>query len=324
MKVGTTSGPVRAPSRSRRVYGSGPDSLPSEEIIQQAIRTFQPKMVLLLFSGGHDSLCSTHWSATCLQSMGIAFTVYHGNTGIGIRETRQFVHDTCSYFGWPLYEGRPAKSEKYEILVKKYGFPGPASHKYMYRNLKEHPLRKYVTHTCKTSVYARENVLLLTGIRRSESKIRMGYSEFLKKEGSRVWCSPLFFWSEQDIHRYMEEQQLPRNPVKDKICISGECLCGAFAGKEEWFEINLHFPEAAKEIKRIHRMAKANGHPWGWASNPKEYNQSVETAPPNLMMCVGCEAKNKALLGDVAEDRKHRKRLRRRERIRQFHPKKRS
>ncbi len=260
------------------------------EIIAEGLLTFSPKKVLLLFSGGHDSLCSTYYSAQFLKRLGIDFTVYHGNTGIGIEETRQFVRTVCQRYGWALVEGHPFAGHTYEDLVRKHGFPGPASHKFMYRMLKERPLRHYVTHQCKTSSHARENVLLITGIRRSESKIRMGYREYYKKEGSRIWCSPIFFWTQEDIDRFMRENELPRNPVKDTICISGECLCGAFAGKEEWFEINRYFPNVAEEIRRLHKIASDNGHPWNWASNPTEYAKNV--VRNNMHMCVGCESKN--------------------------------
>lgn len=291
------------------------------EIIRKAIAEYQPKKTLLLFSGGHDSLCSTHCSAQILSKEGIDFSVYHGNTGIGIRETREYVHQMCKQFSWALFEGRPARGQTYEDIIRRYGFPGPATHKYMYRMLKERALRKYVTHTCKSSARARENVLLLTGIRQSESKIRMGYKEYLKKEGSRVWYSPIFFWTNDNISEYMEEHQLPKNPVKEAICISGECLCGAFARKEEWIDIKHRFPEAAREIKRLHKIAIAHGHPWEWASNPNEYYRLTKNTQSDLFMCVGCEVKNRAFQDAEAKERKAVKRTRRQERIAKYHRK---
>ncbi|TDW97068.1 phosphoadenosine phosphosulfate reductase domain-containing protein [Dinghuibacter silviterrae] len=284
-------------------------------IIDQALSIYKPVQILLLFSGGHDSLCSTHYCANYLTAKGLDFSVYHGNTSIGIGQTREFVRDVCRQYSWKLTERTPEPGNRYEDLVRKYGFPGPASHKYMYRMLKERPLRNFVTHVCKSSTYARENVLLLTGIRGSESKIRMGYREQITKEGSRIWCSPIFFWSAEDIEQYIISHGLPRNSVKDAICISGECLCGAFAGKEEWYEINLHFPEAADEIRRLHKIAIANGHPWEWASYPVPYQRSIKSAPAKLYLCVGCEARNHADSDPLKNERKVRKRQRRRARI---------
>lgn len=263
------------------------------KFLQIAIDQFKPVQVLLLFSGGHDSLCSTHYAAEYLKSKGIPFKVYHGNTGIGIRETREYVYSTCKHFGWELAEGHPKAGERYEDIVRQHGFPGPTrlAHQMMYRLLKERALRHYVTYECKSSVYARENVLLVTGIRKDESRIRMGYSETCHKEDSRVWVTPIFYWTKEQCEKYMQDNTLPRNPVKDKICISGECLCGAFAGREELAEIKKHYPEAYAEIERLHKIAIDNGYPWDWASGPVEWYKNHPMGTLDMFMCSGCEVK---------------------------------
>ncbi|HMR81981.1 MAG TPA: phosphoadenosine phosphosulfate reductase family protein [Niabella sp.] len=263
------------------------------QIITDAIEKYKPVKILLMFSGGHDSLCSTHYSAAFLQAIGQEFTVYHGNTGIGIRQTREYVYSVVNSFRWSFQEGYPRSGETYEDFVRQCGFPGPTRqmHQIMYNRLKERALRKYVTYSCKSTPHARENVLLITGIRKSESKIRMGYTHHTQKDGSRVWCNPIFHWSKRDCDVYMQRFQLPRNPVKDKICISGECLCGAFARKEEWAEIKASYPEAADEIERLHRIAIANGHPWPWASGPAMYYKHNPPGQMKMFMCVGCESK---------------------------------
>lgn len=272
------------------------------EIITEAINKYRPKKILLLFSGGHDSLCSAHYSAHFLNANNMAFTVYHGNTGTGIRQTREYVYSTCRLFGWNLYEGHAGNV--YETLVSKYGFPGPQSHPFMYRMLKERPLRHYITHICKSSPYARENILLITGIRKSESKIRMGYKYYMTKDRSAVWLAPIFYWTERDVDVYMARHHLPRNPVKDKICISGECLCGAFARNEEWVEIKTSFPEAAKEIERLHKIAIQNGKPWEWASSPTRYYKYNPPGQTRMFMCIGCEEKNAQAPNPASCDRR--------------------
>src|SRR4249920_2790823 len=93
-----------------------------------AILEHRPSHVFALFSGGHDSLCSTH-----LASQWPEFTAaVHVNTGIGIQETRTFVRDTCREHGWPLLEYHP-DAKTYEDLVREKGMPrGPKSHNTMY------------------------------------------------------------------------------------------------------------------------------------------------------------------------------------------------
>lgn len=265
----------------------------SREIIDQAITQYKPVQIALMFSGGHDSLTSTHMAATYLKELGRDFIVYHGNTGIGIPETREFVYQTVKKYGWKFYEGH-AKENTYKDQVTKYGFPGPTktAHQIMYRLLKERPIRKFVTHHCKSTTHARENVLLITGIRQSESRIRMGYKDLISKDNSRVWVNPNFSWSEEDVEKYINENELDRNPVKETICISGECLCGAFAGKEELAEIKEHYPNTYEEIEQLHQLAIANGHQWGWASGPTEWRKDQKKSKQmKMFICVGCEDK---------------------------------
>lgn len=275
----------------------------AKRIIDSALKEYNPVHVLLMFSGGHDSLTSTHFAGCYLREIGVDFTVYHGDTTIGIRETQDFVKKICDLYGLPLAIRRAPDGHTYVDIVKEKGFPGPSAHRYMYIRLKERALLRYVNHEVKSSPYARENVLLITGIRKDESRIRMGYIHTTQKDGSRVWCNPIFNWSAKQCEDYRAENKLPRNPVKDRICISGECLCGAFASKEERAEIKACFPETEKELQRLEAIARDNGHPWPWGHGPNEwfddhppglidmFTGEVNPGPGGMYMCVGCEKK---------------------------------
>ena len=136
-------------------------------------------------------------------------------------------------------------------------------------------------------------MLLLSGLRKMESRVRMGYTREVNKENSKVWVNPIFYFSDSDVREYMSKNGIPKNPVKEKICISGECLCGAFAGKEEWAEIKLNYPKVAAEIERLHEIAKMNGHPWPWSMGPTEWrkNETGKVSKKPAYMCVGCDTK---------------------------------
>lgn len=269
--------------------------LPAKEIIIDAIERFKPVKIVLMFSGGHDSLVNAHVCANILEKLHYPFVVYHGDTTIGIPETQEYVKKVCDLFNWTLQIRRPPnEKDYYENLVKKFGFPGPTklSHQIMYRSLKERALRRFVTYECKSKATARENVLLCAGVRKDESQIRMGYSEVTQKDGSKVWTNPIFYWSERDCENYMKGYNLPRNPVKDKICISGECLCGAFARKEEFAELKEAFPQTAARIESIHQLAIDNGKPWPWGIGPKEWRKGQLPKQQNMFMCAGCDKKH--------------------------------
>jgi 3'-phosphoadenosine 5'-phosphosulfate sulfotransferase (PAPS reductase)/FAD synthetase len=267
----------------------------SEQILIDAIEKYKPVRIVLMFSGGHDSLVNSHVCAQILTKLKLDFTVYHGDTTIGIKETQEYVINICSKFHWKLEIRKPPKRQDwYDRLVERFGFPGPTrqSHQICYRRLKERALNHFVTHECKTTPFSRENILLCSGIRKQESKIRMGYVNETTKVASKVWTNPIFYFTEEDIKKYMLKHNLPRNPVKDKICISGECLCGAFAGHEEWTEIKACYPEAAKKIEDLHELAKKNGKLWPWSSGPTKWLKHNPKNQISMFMCVGCDDKN--------------------------------
>ena len=276
------------------------------EILEGAIEEYAPAAIVGLFSGGHDSYTVTHFAADLLG--GRLTKVAHIDTGIGIPETQQFVVDRCRAHGWPLQiyramENVNAKGEPdpqdYEKLVTKFGFPGPHAHGLMYIRLKERAL----------AVIGREyrgrNVMLISGCRREESSRRMGHTEEVQKRGRRIWVAPFADLDASSCEQYMRDNNLPRNPVKERLCMSGECLCGAYAHKNELNEIEYWYPEVASRIKALEKKVKAAGFPWGWEEAPpawwvsrkahekagladlfeEEYQDAVQ------MLCTSCEAK---------------------------------
>jgi 3'-phosphoadenosine 5'-phosphosulfate sulfotransferase (PAPS reductase)/FAD synthetase len=230
-------------------------------LLAGAIEMHNPSSVWALFSGGHDSLCATHIAAQHPRFTGVV----HIATGIGIKETRRYVYETCKRYGWPLLIYRPRKKDRYEQFVRAHGMPGPAQHGRMYQRLKERSLRRHLAaHRVRG-----QRIVVVTGCRESESRRRMGHAEPVQREGRTVWVAACISWETRDQHAYMERHGLPRNAVKDHLCISGECLCGAFAnGQKELEEIEIWYPDAADEVRRYERMAADAGKPCRWGERP--------------------------------------------------------
>lgn len=268
----------------------------SLEIIKQALAEHDPVAVYACFSGGHDSLCSTH------LSMGIAQEVLHINTGIGIEQTRTFVRDTCKRYDWPLKEVHPPEMS-YRDLVLKFGFPGPGMHYLPYRLLKERALRKVVREAKRKT---RDRVMFITGVRQSESARRMGYVEPIIRVGAQVWVAPLWNWNKRQCNEYIEANKLERNEVSDLLHMSGECLCGAFADQHtgmdrhhELKEIELWFPDTAAQIYALEKEAEAAGVHCEWGRRPPRDTKTMNMFMP---MCVGCE--NRAVAGPQTQEEK--------------------
>lgn len=239
------------------------------ELLRHAVDLYKPSHVFALFSGGHDSLVATHSA----METGLVDAVVHCNTGIGVEATRAFVRETCARYGWRLIEVRAKEDcgQDYWEWVEQYGFPGPAQHGRMYQRLKERCLRHVER---RHRQYARANgrrrripILYVSGCRSEESTRRMGTVEPIQyrlAEG-RVWCAIYHDHTGTDQHRYMTEHGLPRNPVKDKMCMSGECLCGAFSRRGELDEWVYHFgddPGILELLRRRIEVLKRHGYDW--------------------------------------------------------------
>lgn len=229
------------------------------EILREAGRTNNPRYMIGMFSGGHDSLCATHVAS---QSPDFSFAA-HMNTTIGIEQTRDFVRRVSSERMWNLHEYRPPVS--YRDIVLQKGFPGPGAHFYMYVRLKERCVDQMLRELPRTRG---RRVLLVTGVRLSESKRRMGHVQPIKRESSKVWVAPILNWDNDHKDEYMRLHNLPRNPVVDTLCMSGECLCGAFASPGEIAEIEAAFPEVAAEIHALERDAELAGVHAKWGTRP--------------------------------------------------------
>lgn len=252
-------------------------------LIDDAVRRFDPCAVWALFSGGDDSLTMTHLAAQHPAFTGAA----HLNTGIGIEQTREFVRQTCTRYGWKLREIRAREDcgQDYAEMVKGYGFPGPGYHREMYQRLKERPLRVLIRDSKKKR---RDRVLLLSGARSSESERRMGTTRPLAVEGVRVWITPIHDWTRPECLEYLRANNVPRNPVSRMIHMSGECLCGAFAHEGELEEIRLFFPRVAAEIEALQERVKRAGQKrclWGRRPDGRPNGRLAKVPGP---LCYGC------------------------------------
>lgn len=182
-----------------------------------------------LFSGGHDSLVSTHY---CMEN-GLTNCVAHLDTNTGIDANEDFVREVCDEYGWPLvvYQARMTLEE----FAAEWGFPKASSHSWAYRYFKERPLQRLARDATADSS---DEIYFYTGVRKDESQRRMENIS-ADEEGETEhnhpwqWKSPIADWTKEDCVDYMDEHDLPENPVVDDIHRSGECYCGAYAYRDE-------------------------------------------------------------------------------------------
>ena len=251
-------------------------------IIDHAVAEFSPSHIFGMFSGGHDSLCATHIASLHPKFSGAV----HINTTIGIEETREFVRETAKVLGWPLTEYVPPVS--YRDIILRDGFPGPGAHRYMYIRLKERCMDRLIReHKTKHN----DRILLVTGVRLQESKRRMGHVEAIKREKCRVWTAPILDWSADDKLEHIAEYNLPQNTVVKTMCMSGECLCGAFAEPDELEQIKTFYPKTAAVIEGLQFEAARAGVHAKWGKRPP---RKADARQIDMAMCWSCEAKKEA------------------------------
>jgi 3'-phosphoadenosine 5'-phosphosulfate sulfotransferase (PAPS reductase)/FAD synthetase len=238
-----------------------------------------------LFSGGHDSLVSTHKA----MQEGDADTVAHIDTGIGIPATQEFVEETCEAHGWALEI--VGSDFDFEDIVVENQFPGPAVHIIMYSKLKERALRKLARrHDGKPT--------FITGVRRDESERRFRNVDPEMEASSWVWKANIHDFSKRDVEAYIDEHGLKRSPVKQKYHHSGECLCGAFGNRtEELTLLEAHYPETANRIKELEEKVQekhGNDPRSYWAHGNMDNKQMRALLADNdesqMMLCASCEA----------------------------------
>ncbi len=286
------------------------------EIVLEAFAEFQPVVkIIAAYSGGNDSVVTSHFAVQEFRA-----PVLHCHTGIGLRIVRDHVHRTAGRFGWDLIvkhataEGRTATTTddqlppdgwmdgatSYEEYVLNFGFAGPGQHYRMYQRLKERAIREYVREL-KDGTPRGTRVIIISGIRHGESAVRAGYKRSVQKNGAEVWVNPFYWESAADFEMYRQEFGLPRNPVKDRLGISGECLCGAFsnASPGERAAIRAIEPDTADYLDHLEARVKARGFPWNWGCRPPKWWMDSKRGQNFLFdshadsgafmpMCVGC------------------------------------
>lgn len=243
---------------------------------------------VILFSGGNDSTVLAH---IFREEADLAA---HANTGIGIEQTRQFVRDTCADWGLSLLEKSPKEHDSYRSYVLQHGFPGPGQHYRMFQRLKERCLEQ--VRSDLVSKPRQERVLFLGGRRRSESARRSSVTTW-DRRGSMCYASPLTLWTKLDLNTYrLMAGGVPVNEVSDLIHMSGECLCGAFAEKNELDMIGEWFPGVVSQVEALEGLIKGREdipearRTWGWGAYRRDLQAMKQQGRfQSGAMCGSCD-----------------------------------
>lgn len=270
----------------------------------KVIARIAPAGVVGMYSSGDDSgavmITLELWS----KARGIPFEVAHINTGIGIEASRAHARQVATDRTWRFSEWKTDPTHYVRMVTGQErrrsvpgGFPGAPLHSMYYRELKDRRVADLMRHI-KRAAPRSAQVLLVSGIRREESKRRMGYANEINKQHAQIWVNPLLHATKDDCLDLMEFGNLPRNPASQTIHMSGECLCGAMNSPGELAEIRFWFPDTAAQIDRISEQVIAAGYPWGWDEERPSWFDALARGQAPLFdfmpLCVGCQARRAA------------------------------
>ena len=269
-----------------------------DQAISQGIRDFY-----VAYSGGKDSgivldLISKEFPK---NFRGVIFV----NTGIATKATVEFVKDYCKKHDYKLnmlypHDVKRKKISKYgkigdpftyENRILYHGFPMSGSHNITMAELKFYPMRTFIGKKIKDG----EKPAIISGVRKKEStrrNTRKSYSKYINCDGNVIFVCPLYFKSNDWVTKYWIENDIKRSPVYETLHISGDCLCGCFAKKDELKLLEMFHPDVFKKIKDLENEIKIKGtkeakkySTWGNGGNTKdiESQTTIESA-----VCSDC------------------------------------
>lgn len=258
--------------------------LGSKEIYDRAIVDFKPKAIVLMLSGGDDSMTTKYVA----KELGIKFDfVIHGNTRTGIPETTDFVRKESENDNY--LEADAGSSYIDYVLRKGFFGVGERAHTYSYHVLKIAHFRKLVSQHLRQR---KRNfpVLFINGARRLESENRKKtmISPYNRDPAQKnnIWVNLINEWDKPDCKDYLEGNGIKRNPVSINLCRSGECMCGTMQSKGDRQEAAFFYPEWAKQLDALEKEAiEMHGFGWGVSMPKPKDKRQIDLFQP---MCIGC------------------------------------
>lgn len=271
------------------------DRLPaSREIIDRAIAEYKPYAIVMMFSGGHDSLAAYH----AARALDVPLTHFlHGITGTGISETTDFARRIGEQSGLRYLEANAGNAYEEYVLRKGFFGVGSQAHEYAYHILKHQRFRHQIAEYIRQRQKSR-NVLLINGGRKQESTNRkLSMITPIKAQGPNVWVNIINDWSALERNEFIADYE--RNPVYDILHRSAECLCGSMQSQETRKEVSYWFPSWGKWLDGLEREACSRGFCWRWGEDlpdnikaQKKFSKELNGGQAFMPMCQSC------LLGD--------------------------
>ena len=201
----------------------------AREIVRTANDIFSEKLPLA-FSGGKDSLVVLHIALGVTPNV----PVIYNNTTVEFPETLQYVSRLQKEWDFNLYVTR--SNIPFFKSVREKGW---ATHedRWCCKPYKDEPAFLYMSQ----KGFKAE----ITGTTRTESIYRRSLSPIKvpKKEPHIIRVNPIYDWNEWEVWRYIEEHNLPYNPLYDMGYRRIGCWCCPINGPSHYRRLRKTHPQ---------------------------------------------------------------------------------
>lgn len=270
--------------------------LKSKEIMDNAILTYKPKAIVMMLSGGDDSITAYKVA----QELGYKFDfVIHGRTRTGLVETTEFAVDFTEMQGDKLIIADAKNAYEKYVLRKGFFGLGDSAHSMAYHVLKAEHFRKAVSHNLRKGKW-NYPVLFINGARWQESENRKRFKDNPIRtdpsQNNNIWVNIINDWSKDDCINYLEGNSIIRNPVSIALCRSGECMCGTMQSAENYAEAKEFSPTWGANMDAL-RKEVMKKFPWDWGQNINKQHHMEMKGQVRMdfqPMCTGCKVKYKS------------------------------
>ncbi|MCR6691598.1 MAG: phosphoadenosine phosphosulfate reductase family protein [archaeon YNP-LCB-003-016] len=213
--------------------------------LREFIEKHGVKSILCCFSGGRDSLVSTHYTLVTLKDLDLEKYVCFVDTTVMPPCIYPYVNMVFERIFKPLGgECHILKPEKsFWELAREWGVP-QKNRRYCCYHLKLKPLYDFTSHL-------KPRVAHILGLRKTESMRRINFKFAYWDQKHKIWkLNPILEWNDQDVERYIRENNLPISPHY-KMGIQETCICGAFTTKKTLEAIRAHYPELLEKFASL-------------------------------------------------------------------------
>ncbi len=213
----------------------------AKEILRIANQIFHGSLAVA-FSGGKDSLVALHLALEINPEIPVVFN----STTVEFPETIEYVKRLAKEWNFKLYIAKPKTS--FFIEVKKRGW-ATHEHRWCCIIFKDRPAFEFLI---KQGIKAE-----ITGTTRTESIYRRSLLPFKNpnKDPPIIRVNPIYDWNQQEVWKYIRENNLPYNPLYKMGYRRIGCWCCPLNGPSHYKRLkqtHVRMYDLLKSFKPVH------------------------------------------------------------------------